>query len=341
MYRSRTLTVMALLVGLVLVAAAPAAEPSADKPFKLGMIGLDTSHVVAFTKIINGAKPPSRLAKFRVVAAFKGGSPDIPTSADRVDKFTKTLKEQYQVEICPSIEALCKKVDGILLESVDGRPHLRQAKPVIEAGLPMFIDKPMAGSLADVIEIFRLCQKAGVPVWSSSSLRYWPPVMKVKDQIQSKKVKRATSWGPLNLEPHHPDLFWYGVHGCEILFSVMGPGCVSVIREEGTDKVTGTWADGRIGVFDPTLKKKKGRNYGVIVETADGTFESGKGGGYYEYLLEKVAIFFETGKPPVPAKETINLFAFMEGADESKRQGYTEVKISDVVAKAKKKAAGN
>lgn len=335
---SRTSTVIAVLACLILAGVAPAAEPSFDKPFKLGMIGLDTSHVVAFTKIINSAKPPSRLAKFRVVAAFKGGSPDIPTSADRVDKFTNTLKKDYGLEICPTIEALCKKVDGILLESVDGRPHLRQARPVIKAGLPMFIDKPMAGSLADVIEIFRLCEKAGVPCWSSSSLRYWPPVIKVKEQLKGKQIKRATSWGPLNFEPHHPDYFWYGVHGCEILFSVMGPGCVSVIREEGTNKVTGTWSDGRIGVFDPTLKAKKKRNYGVIVETADGkTLESGKSGGYYEALMEQIAIFFETGKPPVPAKETINMFAFMEAADESKRQGFKEVKISDVMAKAKQK----
>ena len=313
-------------------------KPTFDKPFRIGMIGLDTSHVVAFTRIFNKAKKPDPLAKFRVVAAYKGGSPDIPSSADRLEKFTKTLREEYRVEICETIEGLCTKVDGILLESVDGRPHLAQARPVIKARLPLFIDKPMAGSLRDVIEIFRLAEEANVPCWSSSSLRFWPPVAEVKAKLAGKRVKKVVAWSPCSHEEHHPDLFWYGVHGCEILFTLMGPGCQSVVRQKGKDVVTGKWADGRIGVFDPDHKPKaKGKRagYGAEVITDDGTFVTGPKGDYYGALMKAVARFFETCKPPVDPAETTNMFAFMEAADESKRQGCKEVKIADVIAKAR------
>ncbi|MBC8217715.1 MAG: Gfo/Idh/MocA family oxidoreductase, partial [Planctomycetes bacterium] len=138
------------------------------------MIGLDTSHVIAFTSAIN--KKTSEHG-CKVVAGYSGGSPDIDSSRNRVKGYTEQLRDKYGLEIVDSIEELCEKVDGVLLESVDGRPHLKQARPVIEAGIPLFIDKPMAGNLADVIEIFRLAKENKVPCWSSSSLRFSPGVV--------------------------------------------------------------------------------------------------------------------------------------------------------------------
>ena len=160
-----------LLLPAVLFASSTFVAHAAEeeKVIGLGMIGLDTSHVIAFTNYLNN---PKNETGCRVVAGFPGGSPDFPASANRVDKFTEQLRDQHGLEIVDSIEELCEKVDGILLESVDGRPHLAQARIVIEAGKPLFIDKPMADDLTDVIEIFRLAKEKNVPCWSSSSLRY-------------------------------------------------------------------------------------------------------------------------------------------------------------------------
>src|SRR5204863_1431244 len=66
------------------------------------------------------------------------------------------------------------------------------------------------------------------------------------------KVKSAETFSPVNIEPSHPELYWYGVHGCESLFTVMGTGCKSVKRgttPDGKVEVVGTWSDGRIGIF--------------------------------------------------------------------------------------------
>jgi len=301
-----------------------------EKVLRIGMIGLDTSHVVAFTEVMHNPEAKGHVPGARVVAAFSGGSPDIESSRTRVDGYTKTLREKYGVEICETIEEVCSKVDAVMVESVDGRPHLEQAKPVIAAGKPLYIDKPMGGTLRDVLEIFRLADEAGVPVFSSSSLRYGTKTKEVRAGSIG-KVLEAETFSPAHLEPTHPDLFWYGVHGCESLFTVMGAGCESVVRgetEDGKILVTGTWEGGRTGVF------REGKGYGGKATGEKGESEVGAYDGYAP-LVAEVVKFFQTGVPPVKAEETIELFAFMEAADESKRRGGERVKLSEVLAKAR------
>jgi predicted dehydrogenase len=314
----------------------PLAGQQADKPLlKAGIIGLDTSHVVAFTKILNNPKNEGDLAGIRVVAAYPGGSPDIPASKDRLEGFTKTLREKHEVEIVDSIDALLKKVDVVLLESVDGRPHLEQVKPVLKAGKPVFIDKPVAGSLADAIQIYDLAKQYKVPVFSSSSLRFYPGISSMRDNPKVGEVLGCDAFGPCSLEPHHPDLFWYGIHGVEALFTIMGTGCESVARvhTRDTDLVTGTWKGGRIGTFRGIRKGAGG--YGATVFGSKGVVPASMAGGGYEPLLREIGKFFRTGKPPVSAEETIEIFAFMEAADESKRKAGAPVTIAEVMAKAR------
>lgn len=314
------------------------------KKLRVGMIGLDTSHVVAFTSAIKKATGDSPLATLDIVAAYPGGSPDIPDSANRLEGFTAKLREMG-VEIVDSIEALLPKVDAVLLESVDGRPHLAQARPVIKAGKPLFIDKPIAGSLADAIEIFELAKAAKVPVFSSSSLRYYPEVVAMRNSPTIGDILGCDAHGPCSLEPHHPDLFWYGIHGCETLYAIMGTGCETVTRvhADGVDFVTGTWTGGRVGTFRGIRAGKSG--YGAMVYGSKGKGltdptsvpkDAPKG---YDALLIQIAKFFKTGESPVSAEETIELFTFMEAADESKRQGGKPVTLESVLAKARAQVA--
>lgn len=308
-------------------AAKPKAKKAA-KVFRVGLIGLDTSHVTAFTSRFNDSKNKSHVPGAKVVAAFKGGSPDIPSSADRIDKFTDTLVKQYGVKLYDTIEEMCQHVDVVMLESVDGRPHLKQAIPVIKARKPMFIDKPIAGSLKDAIAIYKLAKKHRTPVWSSSSLRFYPGVQEVANAPYG-ELTAAVSYGPCSLEPTHPDLFWYGIHATEALFTVMGPGCNSVVRTstKNTDVVTGEWKDGKVGTF---IGLRGARGYNVTAFGTKKVVKQTKGGDYTPMLVECVK-FFRTRKPPVSMEETIEIYAFMEAADESKRQGGKPVRIADVL----------
>ena len=301
----------------------------ASKDLRLGIIGLDTSHVVAFTKILNDQGNPQHVKGAKVVAAFKGGSPDIPASRDRIDRFTKTLVEDFDVKLYSSIKSMCKEVDAVLLESADGRPHLEQAKPVIEAGLPLFIDKPLAGSLGDALAIFDLAKKHKVPVFTSSSLRFAKTTLAVRKGSIG-KVTHCETHSPCSLEPHHPDLFWYGIHGVESLFTVMGPDCLSVKRgktKDGKIQVSGKWTGNRTGIF------REGKGYGGKAVGKKGESEVGKYDGYAP-LVQEIVSFFKTGKPPVSQEESIAIYAFMEAADESKRRNGEEVYLEEVLKKS-------
>ncbi len=322
--------VLAAAVVLGAFSATGRAAESA-KPIRVGIIGTTTSHVPAFTKTINDPNAEGALADVKVVAAFMGGVKDNPSSWDRREKYAKVLREDFGCTIYDTIAEMLEHVDAVLLEEVDGRPHLEWARPVIEAGKPLFIDKPMAGSLADVVEIFRLAEKHNVPCFSSSSLRFSSGFQAARRGEPFGKVGKCTAWSPMSIEPHHPDLFWYGIHGCEILFAIMGPGCKTVRRVE-ENKVVGVWDDGREGTF---IGQK---GYGAEVEGDKGSGSAGGYGGYKPLVIE-ICKFFKTGKPPVAKEETLEIYTFMEAADESKRQGGATVKMADVLEKARRAAS--
>ncbi len=311
---------------------------TAANDVRVGIIGCDTSHAPAFAKFLNGPPPEEVAAReaisgVRIVAAFPGGSPDIPSSADRVAGYTSEL-QSMGIEIVDSIDSLLTRVDAVLLESVDGRPHLEQARPVFAAGKRLFIDKPVAGSLADTLAIFELSRQSGVPCFSSSALRFSPGIRSLTSDERVGEVIGCTAYGPCSLEPHHPDLFWYGIHGVETLYTIMGTGCESVTRvhTDGTELVTGTWSDGRVGTFRGIRQGKS--DFGALVFGTNGIVPSGTFAGY-EPLVVEIARFFKTGVPPVSAEETIEIIAFMEAADESKRRGGAPVRLEEVISAAR------
>ena len=299
---------------------------------KIGLIGLDTSHATAFTEILNNPAAKDHVPGAKVVAAFKGGSPDIESSITRVEGYTTTLREKHGVEIVDTIQELCSKVDAVMLLSVDGRPHVIQAMPVLAARKPLYIDKPLAGTLRDVHSLVRLANDSKTPFFSSSSLRF----AKTSQAVRKGSIGIVTNaWcgSPASLEKTHPDLFWYGVHGCESLFTVMGTGCESVRRGKTADgkiEVVGTWKGGRTGTFRE-VEGYQGKAQGSLGSADVGGFD-----GYAPLVAEAVK-FFQTQVAPVPIEETLELFAFMEAADESKRRGGAEVKLSEVVEAAKKR----
>lgn len=325
---------LTILCTIMFAALASADEPI--KPMRIGMIGLDTSHCLAFADMLNKQNPAPEFAGFRLVLVYPKGSPDIESSVTRVPEYTEKIKA-LGVEICDDLDTMISQVDAVLLETNDGRPHLEQVVPVLKAHKPVFIDKPIAGSLVDTIAIFELSKHYNTPVFSSSSLRFSKAVQEIRNgSIGS--ITGCDAYSPCALEATHPDLFWYGIHGCETLFTVMGAGCESVVRTstKDFDQVTGVWSEGRIGTFRGI--RAGGSGYGGTAFGEKGVASLGKFDGYGPLLVE-ICKFFRTGEPPVSAEETIDLYAFMEAADESKRQGFVPVKIADVKAKAAEAAA--
>jgi len=322
------------LFALLLVLIPASLANSADDIIRIGMIGLDTSHCLHFTKLIHNSEEKD-LKGLQVVAVYPQGSPDIQSSVSRVPEYTIKMKEMG-VKIIEDLPSLIAQVDVVLLETNDGRPHLKQIIPVLKAGKPCFVDKPIAGSLADCLAIFSLANHYDVPIFSSSSLRYGTKTQAARNGSLG-EITGCSTWSPCSLEKTHPDLYWYGIHGVESLFTVMGPGVKTVTRSQTPDHelVTGIWNDGRIGTFRGLRAGK--RSYGG---TAFGSKANGSVGNYdgYAPLLLEIAKFFRTREVPIAPEETIEIYAFMEAADESKRQNFTPVSVADVIATATREA---
>lgn len=306
------LSISTFLLSLALAASASAAD------LRLGLVGTDTSHVIGFAAAFNNPASSEHVPGARITVAFKGGSPDLPSSRDRIENFTRQLQEKYGIEIVGSIAELCARVDGVLLTSVDGRVHLAQAREIIAARKPMFIDKPLAASLDDAREIARLAKAAGVPWFSTSTLRYGIAPLRTGD------ISGLDVWGPGPLEEHHQlDLSWYAIHAAEMLFTVLGRGCEEVTRvaTPDADVVTCRWKDGRIGTMRALRPYS---DYGAVVfrKNAKGHASETKAiVPVTRALDEDVVKFFQTGVPPVPNEDTLEVIEFLDAAQRSKAAG--------------------
>jgi hypothetical protein len=306
-----------------LIALALSIGYGAEPELRLGIIGVDTSHATDFTQMFNDQSAKQHVAGARVVTAFAGGSPDIAASRDRLVQFRRELQERWKIPFVAHIEDLCPLVDGLLLESVDGRAHLDQFRQAAVCGKPVFIDKPLASTLKDAQAIRSLAAERSIPWFTASSLRFGPVTA-----LQSPDLKGAIVWGPGPLEEHHRlDLSWYGIHAVEALFVLMGPGVADVTRAYSTDAdvITARWKDDRIGTIR-TLRPY-GPHGAVVFLTPNRVKTEANIDGSYAPLLQQIVRFMRTGKPPVANAETIEMFKFMDAAQKSREQGGATVAI--------------
>ena len=285
---------------------------------RIGIIGADTSHVTAFTKLINDASDPAHVPGGKVVACVPTQSPDWDKSFSRVEGFKKDLQEKYNVQLVESIPAMLKQVDAVLLESVDGRRHLAELKEVVKAKCPVYIDKPFAASLKDAKAMVKLLQKKNIPAWSTSALRFEVNLEKWLAEPHG-KIMGATTWGPAAIEAQQPGWYWYGIHAVEELYRILGPGCTKVRCASSAqgDVATGEWSDGRIGVVRGTRAGQG--EFGAVIHCDDqiALIPRNKEVPLYAALVRNIMQFFQTKQAPVPLSETLEIMAFIEAANKS------------------------
>jgi len=290
------------------------------KNIKIGMAGLDTSHVLAFATLLHDRSNEYHVPGARIVAAFPGGSPEFDLSASRVEAFTAELRDKHGVEIVHSLSELREKCDAVMLESIDGRVHLSQFLEVAKWGVPVFIDKPLTIARDEAEEIAKIAGDNKVRFASASALRYAEAFQQALALGGNDPVIGADFYGPMEMQEKCPGYFWYGIHTAEMLFASMGCGCreVLAVREGMHDLVLGRWADGRIG----SLRGNRAGNkaFGGVIHRSDGSrsFDvSHNSKPFYASLLEKVILFFREGVEFVSPAEMVEVVAFLEAANKS------------------------
>ncbi|MCK9266993.1 Gfo/Idh/MocA family oxidoreductase [bacterium] len=289
--------------------------------FKVGMIGFDTSHVIRFAKN-SKEESPGQVKGINIIAGVPTFSPDLPSSYERVEGYTKELSEKWGVKIVSTIEELISMCDAIILTSLDGRRHLKEVTPILKAKKPVFIDKPFAASYADAKEIVRLSKENNSPMFSSSSLRFDYNFLQVKADKEFGTIMGADAVSPASLEITNPGLFWYGIHGLEALYTFMGRGCSKVFCEktETTHLATGVWSDGRIGTLRGVRGYACGSGVTLFTEKQSKRVDMSTEVPLFAQLLKAILEFFKTGIPPVEAEETLEMMQFMEAAYISERE---------------------
>jgi predicted dehydrogenase len=217
----------------------------------LGLIGLDTSHVLHFTRLLNDTGHEYHVAGGKVITAYPGGSPDFELSHSRVGGYTAQLRDEFGVVMVDSPEAVAEASDAILLESVDGRVHLEQFRRIASYGKPVFIDKPLTVRADEAEEIVSIAKTEGIPVMSSSALRFAEGMKAATAQTELGEIIGADCYGPMAFEATQPGYFWYGIHSIEMLYTLLGRGCaeISVRANDHHDVITAVWQDGRIGTI--------------------------------------------------------------------------------------------
>lgn len=338
-----------LVVALTLIPTAVIAQDA--KPVRVGVLGLDNYQAVAYAQLFNDPKATGDLAGLKVVTAYAApASVDIPESVDSLPKW-KTQIAAFNVKVVDSLDEMLKQSDAVMIMSLDGRKHLEQATAVLKAGKRLYIGRPLAASMSDAVKIMRVAEETKTPCWTSSQHRFSPGFSGMRNHPEVGKVLGCDVYGGCPTEPHHAEFFWHALHGIETLYAIMGPGCVTVscTSTAAAELITGTWNDDRVGTFrgikkgalkySATVFGDKGVStagiygHGVPVKGVVPTNDKYMG---YEGIAIEMAKFFKGGVAPVTASETLEIFAFMEAAHESKRQKGAQIRVADILEKARK-----
>ena len=298
-----------------------------DRPH-IGFIGLDTSHVSVFAKMLNDPNHPHHVPRGHVAVAYPGGSADFPLSIDRVGGFTTELKRDWGVEMLDTPEAVAEASDIVFITTCDGRVHRSLFERISKFRRPTFIDKPLATTVADAKAIVSLARRENIPVMSCSSLRYSEGLSNALANRRA-DVRGCDVYGPLNEEPTQPGFFWYGCHSVEVMVTAMGTGCreVRCVRNDDNEMLTATWTDGRTASIRGLRNAHS--KFGAVIHRADGpTFvDVSAGRPYYAGLLQAIMATLPENRSDIPADEMVHVIEIIEAANKSRSQNGAPVAL--------------
>ncbi len=187
--------------------------------FRIGLLGSENSHADAFASIFNGYNKDyvGEFDDIRVVATY--------STYEGVDE---KLAAKFGIElIAKSPEEMLGKIDAAVVTARDGRTHAALARPFIEAGIPVFIDKPFTQDEDEAIELARLARDKGVPLVGGSSLKLCPDTkaaIRFVEDLRKKEIPiiGGTVMAPVNLVNQYGGFFFYASHLAEICLPVFG-----------------------------------------------------------------------------------------------------------------------
>ena len=285
---------------------------------KIGLVNLDTSHVIAFSQRLHhkGVDEGQWVDGAVTTHAWRGQS-NVRTP-EQVEEYAQQLKNDFGITLVDNLEDMIDQVDGVCIEANEGWRHLELAKPFIKAGKHCFVDKPFTSNYAEAKQLVELAKETGAGLMSCSSLRWSDELLEFCDE----HAGHITGVDAITPSPYHwanPGLLHYGIHGVEILFAVMGVGCQDVRSLSLADQefCVGRWGDGRIGTLRGCHNGPWTYAFRATTTTPDkaGVFTVPiNAANIYRNMLREMVNFFGTGVSQVPVEQTLEIMGFMDAA---------------------------
>jgi predicted dehydrogenase len=279
---------------------------------RFGLVGVNTSHADAFSRILNGSATDEPTVEGGRVVAIWGNEGD----AGRVDELATKHDIPNRVA---SASDMIGSIDAVLIvdDHGGGETHAALARPFIEAGLPTFIDKPMSTEYRDAAELFELADKTGAPLMSCSALRFAAELEPARAELERiGKLSSVISTGP-------GDWYYYGVHAVELLGAVAGTGAATLHRHsfDQRDVAVISYPDGPTAIVQ-TLRDASyvfelvayGENGQLSIEVKDSL-------AFYSNTIREVVKMAETGKAPLTAAQTLEVIAILRAGEASAETG--------------------
>lgn len=284
-----------------------------------GLVGVNTSHADAFARIFNGtAGEAPRLEAGKVVSIWGGNEPERVATLAETHRIATTVSEP--AEMIGSVDAVL-----VVDDTGGGTLHAGLARPFLEAGLPVFVDKPMTTAYADAVALFDVAGAHNAPLLSCSALRFAVEIEAAKDELAAVgTLSSIVSVGP-------GDWFYYGVHAVELLGVVAGTGASWVHRHALPDKdvtIIG-YEDGPAAVVE-TLRDAA-YVFHLTAFGADGftSVHVQDMMGFYTNTMQAFATMAGTGVSPLPREQTLEVIAILEAGNRSAERG-GRVALSEV-----------
>lgn len=192
---------------------------------RIGIIGSENSHALAFSQLINlSGKYPD----LRVVAIY----------GEDAEASQRIFDECGLDFIATDGRDMLGRIDALMVTSRNGALHAGYARPYIEAGLPMFIDKPIANDGTEAYELLKLAKAKGVPIMGGSSVKFAPDTLALRDAAQKMaaegKLMGGHVWAPVQMVNPYGDFYFYSSHLIETAMMIYGfsPKAVRAIRTD-------------------------------------------------------------------------------------------------------------
>lgn len=305
---------------------------------KLGIIGMSEAngHPYSWSAIINGSYDPELMKDcgYPVIPAYLAGNVDTlgiddakvthiwcKEGADISDHVSRTSHIENVVE---NMQDMIGQVDAVLLARDDPENHVEMAKPFIDAGVPIFIDKPLAFCRKD-LDYFTSQIQAGKFIMSSSAMRYSAGVQANREKIKNLgKITLCIAAGPKCLRK-------YAIHYLEGLFSLLGePQAIRVqhLGEDGRNTIRVELSNGAVAYIHVSKEVTAGE---LNVYGSAGHVSVDHGGSYtcFRAQLNEFVRSLRQGKPRTDYKITHNLINTLVGARESMQAGGKVIELTE------------